>query len=254
MIDIHTHNPTSKTDITEIISILPPDRPPENRPFSIGLHPWFTGEASVESTLSAIANAIKLKNCVAIGECGLDRPNFIRCGRTRQNTDERQSNSEVMKYEGEKVQKALFRQQIEIANHADLPVIVHCVRAFPELLAVFKESKPSTPWIIHGFRGSQEEALQLTRKGIFLSFGKTVISTHPGHIKTAENIRSIPLEQLLLETDNVDSHETDIAVIYQSTADILGLKLEKLRKVMAKNAKTTFHRFYRSGTLPHDKI
>ena len=258
MFDIHTHIVSGRGDVIEIISTLPYDTPPETIPFSVGIHPWFTGETPAESALSAVSEAAKLKNCVAIGECGLDRPNFIRSGRDTQNGKKIQSESEVqigtIKLKGEKIQEELFRQQIEIANSADIPVIIHCVRAFPELLAVFKEKKPSTPWIIHGFRGSPEEALQLTRKGIFLSFGKSVFSTHSGNRKTAESITMIPVEMLLLETDNVESYETDISEIYQSTAEILGIKMEKLMSIIAKNAKKAFPRFYRTEGLPYDKI
>ena len=79
-----------------------------------------------------------------------------------------------------------------LSEKNSLPLILHVVKAFPEIIALKKELKPRQPWIIHGFRGKPELAKELHRHGFFLSLGER-------HNPDAAAI--IPAERLLLESD-----------------------------------------------------
>ena len=97
------------------------------------------------------------KYCVGIGECGLD---FFK------------------KTIDEQKQIHFFSKQIELSEALELPLIIHCVRAFHELFYLHKLYKPKQAWIVHGFNGSLKLATQLLEKGIYMSFGKTLLLSH----------------------------------------------------------------------------
>ena len=41
--------------------------------YSIGIHPWYIDAASLTDDLAIIDKALATKNCLALGECGLDK-------------------------------------------------------------------------------------------------------------------------------------------------------------------------------------
>ena len=51
------------------------------------------------------------------------------------------------------LQLAVFKEQVKLSEKLGLPLIIHCVKAMDELLAVKKEFRPQQAWIWHGFRG-----------------------------------------------------------------------------------------------------
>ena len=69
------------------------------------------------------------------------------------------------------LQKEVFLAQANLAEETHKPLIIHCVKAWADLIACKKAVKPEMPWIIHGFRGNGELASQLVRLGFYLSFG-----------------------------------------------------------------------------------
>ena len=97
------------------------------------------------------------------------------------------------------------------------PLVIHCVKAWDELLASHRNLKPETPWLVHGFRGKKELALQqLLSKGMYLSFWFDFV-LRP---ESAELLRFLPKERIFLETDGAD---VDIKDIYNKVANDLGI-------------------------------
>lgn len=142
---IHTHHPPTSPDEKAIISIdirnlhlLEP-----SFYYSAGIHPWYASE-DLFNTLQTIAIQ---SNIVAIGEAGLDK----------------------LTHTPWELQKKLFLDQIDLAENLKKPLIIHCVKAWPELIAIHKTSRPSVPWIIHGFRGKRRTGTSTYTIGI-LSF------------------------------------------------------------------------------------
>ena len=169
--NLHTHDLSLSTDRKLSICNLPyknsftsPDAYPGVY-FSAGIHPWHiasTDPTSLTSQLSRIAESPQL---LAIGECGLDKL-------TDPPID---------------IQITIFKQQIEIAENSKKPMIIHCVKAFNELIKLRKETAARQEWIIHGFRGKPQQAEQLRREGLLLSFGakynpETLKIFRPGEI------------------------------------------------------------------------
>ena len=70
-----------------------------------------------------------------------------------------------------KQQIEAFHEQIAIAESLRKPLIIHCVRAYSELLAFRKKSDQSIPWIFHWFNADEQIARELIEKTAYLSFG-----------------------------------------------------------------------------------
>lgn len=71
-------------------------------------------------------------------------------------------------------------------------MILHVVKAFPEIMALRKSLKPTQQWIIHGFRGKPQLAESLLRAGFDISLGE--------HFNPA-SAAIIPPSRLFAETD-----------------------------------------------------
>ena len=102
------------------------------------------------------------------------------------------------------------------------------VKAADLLLAEKKKLHPQVPWVIHGFRGKPQEAEQLLKAGLYLSFGEHY---------NVETLRSTPLDRLFLETDEAIC---GIDVIYNKVASDLSIEVEELKEAVKKNIDCIF--------------
>ncbi|GHA50711.1 TatD family hydrolase [Photobacterium aphoticum] len=157
--------------------------------YALGLHPFFSAQhtpqdiAKLDVALAAdsLLRAKNRSKCVAVGECGLD---FAIA-----DADKDQ-------------QVALLTAQFQIANQYHLPVILHCRKAFPEMIRLLRQHTPVAGGVYHAFSGSYPQAKQLLDLGINIGVGGTI--TYPRANKTRQTIAALPLTALLLETDAPD--------------------------------------------------
>jgi len=200
--DIHTH--TKKENTAEACSIYNLNVPDhlcrcgldlQNHFYSLGIHPWKIYPELLPEHLRFIEENIQFDAVKAVGECGLDK----LCDTPWD------------------LQLKAFNGQILLSEKYNKPLIIHCVKAFDELLALKKEIKPKQPWIIHGFRGKPEQMGQLTDHGLFLSFGI--------HFNE-ETVRLISSSGFFLETDDAD---VSIETIYENVARCRGCSLSDLK-------------------------
>jgi len=212
-IDIHTHNQQELTDVLSIKNIRmgQPDNPnPDHGWFSAGVHPWDSHLPYQDREV--LVKQVKHPNNLAIGECGLDHLRGADPG----------------------TQLAWFTFQVQLAETLKKPVIIHCVQAWQELIALKKKIQPEVPWIIHGFRGKSELAEQLVLKGFYISFGEILLSSdHP----PVASLQKVPANRLFLETD---TSQVSISTIYQAAAQIKGLSLADLQQQMTQNFTLVF--------------
>ena len=211
-IDLHTQRLKSDSTI-QILNAFAQDLPLPNDEnlYSSGLHPWHIGLVNPEKCLQALDQAAGHENLVAIGECGLDR-------------------SIVTDFA---TQEVYFRQQIEIAEKHSKPLIIHCVRAYPELIRLKKEYHSPLPWIIHGYMGNHPTTLQLTRHNFYFSVGESLLTNQ----QKKEIVELIPLDHLFLETDDRD---ISISSIYSWTAQLLKVDEETLSAIILENFNRLF--------------
>jgi TatD DNase family protein len=167
--------------------------------FSIGVHPW--DAALVKHTyLEELKVLAAHPNCMAIGECGLD---------TLQGPDML-------------LQKTVFRLQLELAVECRKPVIIHCVKAFDELMELSKPYVHKVPLIIHGFHKSAQLAAQLIGKGFYLSL-------NPALFKREDfDFGSIPTNRLFLETDLLENDS--IKEVYALAAQRFNVTVDELKE------------------------
>ena len=211
-IDLHTHRLKSDSAI-QILNTFAQDLPlPEDKNFySAGLHPWHIGLVNPEACLQSIGQAMGQNNVLALGECGLDRLAATDFA----------------------TQLGYFRKQIELAEKHSKPLIIHCVRAFPELISQKKESKSTIPWIIHGYYGNQASTLQLLRHNFYFSVGESLLKNQQKN----EIVRLIPSDHLFLETDD---GETSISDIYSLASQVLKIDEKTMTAIILINFKRLF--------------
>ncbi|MFN5207782.1 MAG: TatD family hydrolase [Pseudanabaena sp.] len=180
---------------------------------SLGLHPWFVDETWEDAwqNLEALAS---LEQVVAISECGLDR----------------HINLPIEK------QIMIFQKHLELAESIRKPLVIHCVRAFAELIALKKSSKSSVPWIIHGFHKKIEVFQQLLRHDFYFSFGAAILSDRAPVIQAIANV---PDGKFLLETD--DQQDLNIKQIYDRVVTLRQVSLETLQTQLLE----TYHQLTR---------
>lgn len=200
MIDFHTHQPPTGSSTTiQSLLISEDDKITGQGLFSVGIHPWYTENVDLNAQYSRLKELLVRLNVIAVGEIGLD------------------------KTKGAPIDKQIevFEKQILIAEEVKKPVVIHCVRAWAELLELRKKLKPTTPWAIHGFRGQSELAKQLVESGFFLSFGPPTLNASE---LLQETIRTVPLNRIFIETD-----ESEASLKYLYTT------VSKLKKVSYRN-------------------
>ena len=118
--------------------------------------------------------------------------------------------------------------EVALAEEYRLPMVIHCVRAFNELIRLKKELRPRQPWIIHGYRGKESGVAGLLRHGCYISFG-TKFQT--------EAVRAVPLHRLFIETDEAVESIADICF---RIAGIKGISPEELAEAINKNVREVF--------------
>lgn len=154
---------------------------------AVGVHPNSAGlwNASTSVVLSELAHDVRI---CAVGEIGLD----YYWDRTPK-----------------KVQREAFCKQLDLAEQAEKPVIVHNREATADVLAILKDWKAhlvsrglvlaNTPGVLHSFSGNLKDAREAVEMNFML--GITGPVTFKKAIDLQEIVSEVPLEHILIETD-----------------------------------------------------
>ena len=217
-VNIHGHRQANSIQEWVMMNLMARDYPPDDIEYgfySVGFHPYNVGKVDEEETLNKVRLSTENPRVFAIGEIGMDK-----------SIDAPLAD-----------QKRIFEKQVAIAEFAELPVILHVVRAFNEMTEFMKIHKPAVPVIIHGFNGGHEMAEQLVSAGFLISFGEAIAREHS---RIVEALLAVPLDKLFLETDEGD---LDIREIYYAAAEIKGVSVDDLRLRIFENARKYIPRF-----------
>lgn len=210
LIDIHTHSLKDDKSILSIISYRIGQKIEDNL-YSFGIHPWYINPTGIDKDIENVIEVTKSERCVAVGECGLDGL----------------AEAEL------EIQKKVFSLQIEISERIQKPLILHCVKAFPEIVSFRKRHKPKMPWIVHGFRKNYEIAKSLFENGIYLSFGDAILKDKNIH----QILTKVPKDFIFFETDE---SPIGIYTIYQRASELLQCSLEELKSYIYNNFQKVF--------------
>jgi TatD DNase family protein len=192
---------------------------------AFGLHPMLAdgyGEELYER-LAAYAG-----EAVAIGEIGLD---YANPGVSRER------------------QMTAFRSQLRMAVERERPVLIHCRKAFQDLLRILKEENVErVGGVMHAFSGSTEIAVECIKLGLYIAMSGTV--TYRNAVRPVVVAGKVPLENLLLETDSPDmtpepyrgrdNEPAFLVEIARKVAEIKGTTLEEVAAVTTGNAERLF--------------
>ena len=210
-IDIHTHKINSDKECVAVFNLEPGDSIPVfsgKNFYSIGLHPWKIGTKNEDNErMLLMEDALEFDHVIFVGECGLDK----------------------LAETGFDEQIRAFSAQAFMAEEYQKPLIIHCVKAWNEVVELYKKNKPTVPWIFHGYHGSVELTQQLLDKKYLFSFGKILFNTNA---KGIESFKILPLEKIFIETDEFDG---TIEEIYKRAAELKNISVETLKRAVWEN-------------------
>lgn len=210
-LNFHTHQFTNQAHILEIVNQYPNEFDAAIPYYSIGIHPWYIKEDRIDEDLRIIEEKLQTRNCLAIGECGLDKRIEIPLEQ----------------------QIIVFEKQLALAEKYKKPVVIHCVAAYQEVTAIKKKMKISVPMIIHGFSKNSQIANQLIKEGFYISFGKYLVKNPD--LKTV--FVNVPNDRFFLETDTI---EEGINQVYDLASEYKKITVKELQKIISSNFKNVF--------------
>ncbi|ESU19215.1 TatD-related DNase [Flavobacterium cauense R2A-7] len=197
--NIHTHKSTNQDNVLEIVNQYPNEFDDSVTYFSIGIHPWYIDVDRVDEYLQIIDEKLQLKNCLALGECGLDK---------RIETPL-------------EIQTEIFEKQLHLAVKHQKPVVLHCVSAYQEVIEIKKRLNIEVPMIIHGFSKNWQVAKSLLDNGFYLSFGKYLLRNP----ELSTVFEQVPNNRFFLETDTIEEGINDV---YIKAASIKNIDVEQI--------------------------
>jgi TatD DNase family protein len=198
---------------------------------SFGYHPWYVKERSPDWQKELIKFLDEVPS--AVGEIGLDR--WIENYNTLQ-------------------QEEVFIWQLRLAAERDLPVSIHCLKAWGRLLEILQtEQRPKCGFVLHSFGGPKEMVPALAELGAYFSFPGYF--AHERKVKQRESFRVVPAERLLIETDAPDqllpeslsnysimdskgkplNHPANLGAVYRFASEFLQRPVEKLTQQVEAN-------------------
>ena len=203
---------------------------------AFGLHPWKINERT-GTWLDDLKSYLDRFPSASLGECGLDgcdkRPDLA-------------------------AQTDIFLAHLELAAERDLPVSVHCVKAFGPLVDVLARApRPPRGFLLHSYGGSTEFMRRMLPLGAWFSCSGYFL--HPRKTSHLETFRLVPPDRFLLESDAPDiappdaflthplpcaspplNHPANLPAIAAGIANAFGEPPESLISRTTAN----FHRFF----------
>jgi len=199
---------------------------PENIFLMMGLHPTHVKE-NYEEELKHVEAELDKRKFYAVGEIGIDL-----------HWDE--STLEI--------QKDAFRRQIQMAKERNLPIVIHCRKAFDEIFEILESEKDDKLFgIFHCFTGNLEQARQALSYNMKLGIGGVVTFKNGGIDKF---LKQIPLEEIVLETDSPylapkpfrgkRNNPVYILKVAEKLAELYDMPINKIAEITTKNSKEVF--------------
>jgi len=147
---------------------------------TVGIHPHEAKECKLKH-LDELRNLARHRKVIAWGEIGLDY---------------------FYDHSPRETQHKVFRDQMELAAQAKLPIIIHCRDAWSDCLNLLEEHWRPTGLggILHCFSSTLEDARRGIDLGFLISFAGN--STFPKAQHLRDVAKALPLAAILIETDS----------------------------------------------------
>ncbi len=194
-----------------------------------GLHPWAVADCDLDAELARLA-ALDFSPFCALGELGLD---WVRA-----TTAEQRSN-----------QLWAFRAQLALARELNLPVVLHCVGAYDDLIGwLRRDGLPARGGMVHSFWGSAVHVHRMVDLGLHLSVGTQI--TRARRSGLVRGLVDVGTRWLLVETDapsrpprGVETGRNEpgfLGHVVDALADCLGLDPHVVASATERNARALF--------------
>ncbi len=199
---------------------------------SFGLHPWQVNERSAD-WLAALTAQLDAHPGCGVGEVGLDR---------------------WIAGHDPAAQAECLAAQIALATARDLPLTLHCIRAWGALWDIVRtQALPPRGFLLHAYGGPREMVAGFVARGAYFSFSPYFL-----HERKAEQraiFAALPAERILVETDAPDlsppparnphplfapdgsaiNDPTNLLLAYDTLATLRGVSVEALAETVAAN-------------------
>jgi TatD DNase family protein len=202
-VDIHTHNfHVEKNHLNFLVGS-----------HSLGIHPWELNNPfdihSCKEKFNNLKNQLSSK-VLAIGECGLDR--------------RREGLVSI------EIQEKILEWHMDWALEVKLPIVIHCVRAYSDLLKILKTKKYRGKILLHDYSENLEMAQALLHYDCYFSFGARLFKNN---LDLEKVFQSLPLDKIFLETD--DQKVFNIEAIYEKAQSLLNMNEVALEERLMSN-------------------
>lgn len=188
---------------------------------TVGVHPHDAGKWT---DLEPLRDLLHHPKVVALGETGLD---YFRDWAPVEN------------------QKRLFETTLAVAKEHKKPVVIHCRDAVDDTLATLeRHDAREIGGVFHCFAGDAELAKRLEQIGFMVSIPGIV--TFKSADKYREEIRQIPIRQIMLETDSPymapepfrgkPCEPAYVRKVAEKIAEIKELTVEEVARITTDNA------------------
>ncbi len=214
-------------DVVSIPGMLKLEEDYPNQCYAMmGLHPCSV-DADFESQLNIIKEHFDQRRYAAVGEIGIDLY------------------WEKKYYEQQVI---AFKEQINWAIEADIPIVIHCRDATKEVLEVLTACKHERlRGIFHCFGGSVDEAKAIIEHGFLLGIGGVLTFKKSGLDQT---LKEIDLDHIVLETDSPYLAPTPyrgkrnesayVRIVAEKLAEVKGMPLDEIGQKTSENARKIF--------------
>jgi TatD DNase family protein len=202
---------------------------------SVGIHPHEAKDLT-SAHLSQLERLTKHPRVIAYGEIGLDY---------------------FYNHSPREVQQRVFREQMELAAKAKLPMIIHCRDAWPECMTMLEEQwRPKgLGGILHCFSSTLEDAQRGLDMGFMISFAGN--STYPKAQNLRDVAKALPLQNILIETDSPflapqgyrgkRNEPAFVGEVAKAIASVRNLAADEIASATAEN----FRRFFKLSSRSH---
>jgi len=185
-----------------------------NSHFALGIHPWFIDEHQMLD-LYTLEIRIEDEKPVAVGDCGLD---YIRV-------------------KDRNKQRYFFDEQVALATRFDLPLIIHSVQATEDVSDLLKSYSKSRG-VIHAYSGTLQEAEILLKMNFLFGFSHNLSNPHA--YKLHDIVKFLPLESILIETDDLKNSD-ELIQVAERVARIKKITVEQVIEQCDQNACRIFN-------------
>ncbi len=210
-INIHSHHkPLALNEFVIRNAYLFPQKSKSISSFSYGIHPWLVSKYSWDQAEKILLQLRVENKLCAVGEIGLDK----------------------LKPHWEK-QVYIFENQALLAEKNKIPVIVHCVKAYYELIPFLK--KINTPFILHGYEGNLLQTKELAKiEQVYFSLGPRQFYNP---VKVKATLDYLGPERIFLETD---TYRIPVEHVYLEVLKLVKLNETELKKQIQQNYEQVF--------------